>query len=64
MGFKGKKCEHAVTCTKLWKPKQKKYKDDDGEEKVENNFFLAKAYLFNLNQVERINQKAEPQLMN
>lgn len=24
------------------------------KEKVENNFFLAKAYLFNLNQVERI----------
>ena len=32
----------------------KKYTDTNGEEKVENNFFLAKAYLFKLNQVERI----------
>lgn len=63
LGFKVKKGEHAIACTKLWKPKQKKYKDDDGEEKVENNFFLTKAYLFKLNQVERINQNAEP-LMN
>ena len=54
MGFKVKKGEHAVTCTKLWKPKAKKYTDTNGEEKVENNFFLARAYLFKLNQVERI----------
>lgn len=54
MGFKVKKGEHAVTCTKLWKPKTKKYTDTNGEEKVENNFFLARAYLFKLNQVERI----------
>ena len=54
MGFKVKKGEHAVTCTKLWKPKSKKYTDTNGEEKVENNFFLTKAYLFKLNQVERI----------
>lgn len=63
MGFKVKKGEHATVCTKLWKPKAKKYTDTNGEEKVENNFFLAKAYLFKLNQVERINQNAEP-LMN
>ena len=63
MGFKVKKGEHAVTCTKLWKPKAKKFTDENGEEKVENNFFLAKAYLFKLNQVERINQNSEP-LMN
>ena len=54
MGFKVKKGEHAVTCTKLWKPKAKKFTDENGEEKVENNFFLTKAYLFKLNQVERI----------
>lgn len=63
MGFKVKKGEHATVCTKLWKAKAKKYTDTNGEEKVENNFFLAKAYLFKLNQVERINQNAEP-LMN
>lgn len=63
MGFKVKKGEHATVCTKLWKPKAKKFTDTNGEEKVENNFFLAKAYLFKLNQVERINQNAEP-LMN
>ena len=64
LGFKVKKGEHAIACTKLWKPKQKKYKDDDGEEKVENNFFLTKAYLFKLDQVERIETKVKPQLMN
>ena len=59
MGFKVKKGEHATVCTKLWKLKTKKYTDTNGEEKAENNFFLVKAYLFKLNQVERINSKEE-----
>ncbi len=54
MQTKVKKGEHAVAGTKLWKPKAKKFTDTNREEKVENNFFLAKAYLFKLNQVERI----------
>lgn len=64
MGFKVKKGEHAVTCTKLWKPKAKKYTDTNGEEKIENNFFLAKAFLFKLDRVERIETKGKPHLMN
>lgn len=43
--------------------KQNQMLREEIERKVENNFFLAKAYLFKLNQVERINQNAEP-LMN
>lgn len=54
LGIQVKKGEHATVCTKLWKPKAKKYTDTNGEEKIENNFFLTKAYLFKLNQVERI----------
>ena len=45
MGFKVKKGEHAVTCTKLWKPKAKKFTDTNGEEKVENNLLFKIALL-------------------
>lgn len=64
MGFKVKKGEHATVCTKLWKRKSKKVESDDGKEIEENNFFLAKAFLFKLDQVERIEIKVKPQLMN
>lgn len=64
MGFKVKKGEHATVCTKLWKRKSKKVELDDGKETEESNFFLAKAFLFKLDQVERIETKVKPQLMN
>lgn len=59
-----KKGEHATVCTKLWKCKSKKVESVDGKETEENNFFLAKAFLFKLDQVERIETKGKPQLMN
>ena len=34
------------------------------KETEENNFFLAKAFLFKLDQVERIETKVKPQLTN
>lgn len=64
MGSKVKKGERATVCTKLWKRKSKKVESDDGKETEENNFFLAKAFLFKLDQVERIETKVKPQLMN
>lgn len=63
MGFKVKKGEHAIATTKLWKRKAMKVTDDEGE-KEENRFFLAKAFLFSLNQVERMPNKVETNLMN
>lgn len=54
LGFKVKKGEHATVCTKLWKRKGKKVETEEKEEIEVNNFYLTKAYLFTLNQVELI----------
>lgn len=54
LGFKVKKGEHAVCQTKLWKRKGKKVETDENEEIEINNFYMTKAYLFTLKQVERI----------
>jgi hypothetical protein len=48
LGFKVKKGEHAVTCTKLWKPKAKKYTDTNGEEKSRKQFLPSKSLLIQI----------------
>lgn len=56
-GYRVKKGEHAVICTKLWKPKQNKYKNEKGETIKEDDpsyMYLCKSYLFSAEQVEKV----------
>lgn len=50
-----KKGEHGIQ-TRLWKKRKGKKSLDveKGDNKVDNNFFLAKAFLFRADQMERI----------
>ena len=54
IGFSVKKGEHAKITTKLWKKSSRK-KDED-EEEPEDNWFMAKAFLFSDSQVEAISK--------
>lgn len=54
IGYSVKKGQHAKVTTKLWKKSSRK-KDED-EEIPEENWFMAKAFLFSNSQVEAISK--------
>ena len=60
LGYKVKKGEHAKITTSLWKHTKKAKKEDieTGEEEVDaGRFYLAKAFLFTKDQVEKIEEQ-------
>ncbi len=56
-GYRVKKGQHACITTRLWQLEPPK-KTDDGDE-TEEHFYLTKAHLFSLEQVERYMEVAE-----
>lgn len=61
-GYKVKKGEHALIETKLWKKKKRKSSDDesdkpevqDGQIPANRDFYMCRAFLFGMEQVEKI----------
>ena len=64
-GYKIKKGEHALVETKLWKKKKKKDEetelletdDPDGQMPTNRDFYMCRAFLFGLEQVEKAEKK-------
>lgn len=57
LGYIPRKGTHCIIETRLWKHKEKKKEENESEDLVEenkDNFYLTKAFLFDISQVERL----------